>query len=179
MEDKTIYSKIRDNDRDAFNLLVDEYNVALNAFVSHLLKDDSAAEDIVQDVFVNLWFNRKKVDFEIPVRNYLYVSARNLAYNHIRSLRRFREHAQRSSEFDEMAGFHIVEEETTRLLNNAITKLPPRTAEVIRLSLEGLKQDEIAERMDVGVANVKLLKSRGIAKLREILGPMAFLLIGL
>lgn len=177
MAERNSYRKISHDDRTAFESLVSDYHLSLHGFVSRIVQDDVVAEDIVQDVFVNLWLNRRKVDFDSPIGSYLYVSARNLAYRHIRSSQRFRTFAQRLEEPGQTVGTYLVEEETARILMNAIERLPPRTAEVLRLSMEGLKQEEIAEKMNVTVANVKLLKARGIVKLREILGPLAFLLV--
>ncbi len=78
---------------------------------------------------------------------------------------------------DEQTVLFMIEEESRRLLHTAIMELPSRTAQVIRLSLEGLPQGEIAAVMGVSLANVKALKSIGIKKLREILGPMSVLLV--
>lgn len=70
----------------------------------------------------------------------------------------------------------VVEEEKYRLLSEAINQLPPRTANVIKYSREGMSQEEIAKKMEITVATVKLLKSKGIKKLKEILGPLSFLI---
>lgn len=177
MDDETIYYKIRDDDRRIFNGLVCEYYVSLHVFLFNILRDNAVAEDLVQDVFVNLWLNRKKIDFETPIINYLYVSARNLAYNHIRSEKRFRKHTQHLAERDSFVSMYFIEEETTRLLMNAIEQLTPRTAEVIRYSLDGMRQEKIAEQMEITVATVKYLKADGLKQLRKILGDAKYILL--
>lgn len=177
MDDKTIYHKIMDDDRRIFNGLVREYQLPLSAFLFNMIRDHAVAEDLVQDVFVNLWLNRKKVDFDTPIINYLYVSARNLAYNHIRSEKRFRNHTQHLAESDHSAGVYVIEEETTRLLMNAIAQLTPRTAEVIKYSLDGMRQEKIAEQMEITVATVKYLKADGLKQLRKILGDAKYILL--
>ncbi len=65
--------------------------------------------------------------------------------------------------------------ETARLLNEAIDRLPEGTAQIIRLSLDGFKQEQIALRLDISLATVKAQKGKGILKLREILGPLSAL----
>ena len=52
-----------------------------------------------------------------------------------------------------------VEEEATQLLMQAIAKLPARSAEVIKLSLQGMRQEKIAEQMDITIFTVKALKA--------------------
>jgi RNA polymerase sigma-70 factor (ECF subfamily) len=63
----------------------------------------------------------------------------------------------------------VTEFETARLLYETLQNLPERTAEVIKLTLDGFRQEEIAERMGIAVSSVKTLKSSGIGKLREIM----------
>ena len=79
--------------------------------------------------------------------------------------------------FEQKAGLWVIEEERYRLLSEAIKQLPPRTATVIGYSCDGLSQEEIARKMGITVATVKLLKSHGIQKLKKILGPLSFLLV--
>ncbi len=166
MDKSHLYREIKNDNREAFNALVCSYNKPLHAFAYRIVRNREAADDIVQDVFLGLWINRRKVDFDIPVENYLYVSARNLAYNHLRSVRRLAERLQRIPTEEDSDGYMILEE-ANRLLSEAIGSLPPRMAETLWLSLEGLKQEEIARRMEVTVANVKRLKAVGIEKLKK------------
>lgn len=175
MELDTLLQEIQKDNREAFNELVLLYNESLNAFAFNILKNKEAAEDIVQDVFVNLWLNRKKITFGESTKSLLYVSTRNLVYNYIRSAKRENERYKHLAEENETSTLnYIIQEEALRLLNESIEQLPPRMAEVIRLSLEGLKQEEIAEQMEVTVANVKRLKALGIEKLKKSLGALSY-----
>lgn len=177
MELETLLLEIQKDNRKAFDELVLKFNESLNAFAHHFVKDKEAAEDIVQDVFVNLWLNRKKITFGESVQSLLYVSTRNLAFNYLRSSRRENERykhlADQEQTSDTTTLNYMIQEEALRLLDESIAQLPPRMAEVIRLSLEGLKQDEIAQQMEVTVANVKRLKSLGIEKLKNSLGTLS------
>lgn len=175
MELDTLLQEIQKDNREAFNELVLRYNESLNAFAFNILKNKEAAEDIVQDVFVNLWLNRKKITFGESTKSLLYISTRNLVYNYIRSAKRENERYKHLAEENEISTLnYIIQEEALRLLNESIEQLPPRMAEVIRLSLEGLKQEEIAEQMEVTVANVKRLKALGIEKLKKSLGALSY-----
>lgn len=174
MELDNLLQEIKKDNRKAFDELVLHFNESLNAFAFNILKDKEAAEDIVQDVFVNVWLNRKKIVFGESTRNLLYVSTRNMVFNYIRSAKRENERYQQFiKENNPTTSNYIIQEEALRLLNESIEKLPPRMAEVIRLSLEGLKQEEIAEQMEVSVANVKRLKALGIEKLKQSLGTLS------
>lgn len=169
---------ISNDDRGAFNSQVSKYYGALNAFVLHFIRDTKAAEDIVQDVFANLWINRHKVDLGVPLKNYLYVATRNLTYNYIRSHKRGRDKLKNVGFDEQDADLFMIEEEVDRILNEALAQLPPRNAEVIRMSLAGTKQQEIADQLGISLATVKSLKSASIKMLKEIIGPMAVMLFG-
>lgn len=175
MDDKTLFERVTRDDTDAFGDVMSRYAPALYSFAHRIVGECQAAEDITQEVFMNFWIRRRKLDAGPSLRNFLYLSVRNSALNHIRMQKNHTLHTD-LYRLEQTMGLFVVEEETYRLLAEAVDKLPPRTAEVIRLSMEGLRQEEIAERMGVTVANVKLLKARGIQKLREILGPLSFIL---
>ena len=161
-------------DFTALEALFKRFYKPLRAYAFRFVNDKDLSEDIVQDVFVNLWLNRKKITFGESTKSLLYVSTRNLVYNYIRSAKRENERYKHLTEENESSTLnYIIQEEALRLLNESIEQLPPRMAEVIRLSLEGLKQEEIAEQMEVTVANVKRLKALGIEKLKKSLGALS------
>ena len=173
-----LFPEIQKGNTQAFNTLVIAMGETLKAFAYDILKSKETAEDIVQEVFVNLWINRKKLNANSSLKNLLYVSTRNLALNHLRSVKRENErYRQFYEETAASADEYWIQEEALRLLQEAIEQLPPRTAEVLRLRLQGLKQKEIAQQMNVSVANVKRLQALGITKLKQILGPLAYFVI--
>ncbi len=63
----------------------------------------------------------------------------------------------------------MIEHEVVRVLHETIESLPPRTAEVMKLTLGGLKQEEIGVEMGISLASVKTLKAAGIRKLGAML----------
>ncbi len=164
------------NDRRVFNAIIDEYYGPVLVFAMRIIGNGYIAEDMVQDAFACLWAHRGKVNDRIYARNYLYSVVRHSAADYFRTLKKQ----------NEGAGFHIPEPEdfsadfiraeTLRLLHEAVETLAPRTAQVMKLSLDGMKQDEIAERMGITVATVKSLKADGIGKLKKLLGPAVWLL---
>ena len=68
-------------------------------------------------------------------------------------------------------------EEIYRQLFLAIDKLPPRQREVFLLCMEGKKNKEIAELLQISAETVKMQKRRAISRLREQLAPMALALL--
>lgn len=170
MESGKDFQNIASGDRRAFEALVDTYQVALVAFAFDITGDRGEAEDIVQDVFVRVWLKRREIEFGSDIRNFLYLTTRYYAYNRLRAARSLESHLAKIGEgavpdpLDSM-----VEHEVARILHETINSLPPRTAEVMRLTLRGLKQEEIGVEMGMALTSVKTLKSAGIRKLREML----------
>ena len=68
----------------------------------------------------------------------------------------------------------LVEEESNRLLFNAINTLAPQSAAIIQLSLQGLKNEEIARELSISENTVKVLKYRSLKKLRQLLHHRIF-----
>ncbi|MCL2561267.1 MAG: sigma-70 family RNA polymerase sigma factor [Rikenellaceae bacterium] len=171
MDDNVLLQKIQTGDRNAFDILAGRYYVPLSVFAVKLTGSRDVAEDIVQDAFIHIWEKRKILITVSHMRNYLYLITRNYSVDYLRSSSRTRPLNDSYKELkSEDISAEYIRTEASRLLYEAIDQLPPRTAEVIRLTLEGIKQEQIAEEMGITVATVKLLKSRGIAKLKEILG---------
>ena len=95
---------------------------------------------------------------------------RNQALNLIRDRKRSSQHFQSLPEEEENNFFNIlVEEESNRLLFNAINTLAPQSSAIIKLSLQGLKNEEIARELSISENTVKVLKYRSLKKLKQLL----------
>lgn len=170
MKDQELLQSISNNRKDAFELLVRRYYVPLCSFVHHIVQDEHSAEDIIQELFLKFWLNRLKLPSDLLVKEYLYTGARNAALNHIRSIKRRDSHHQKYATEDNLFfENYVIEEETNRLLYEALQKLPPRSAQIMQLTLEGLKMEKIAEDLSISIHTVKTLKYEALRKLRKSL----------
>lgn len=165
---KTLLAKIRKGDKAAFEQLFNLYYTTLSVFAAHIVNSKEDAEDIVQDVFAKIWIQRNQLEKIDSLKEYLFTSVRN------NSLTFLRNHKHKSEELQELPleediVSYMVEEETNRLLLQAVSTLPKRSAEVINLGLQGKKMDEIAQYMGISINTVKTLKYEGIQKLKNIL----------
>ncbi|HKI90120.1 MAG TPA: sigma factor, partial [Draconibacterium sp.] len=75
--DKILFEKINKNDVKAFETLFHRYYKSLCLYAAKIIKNDSAAEEIVQDLFVKLWEKRNTLEIKISVKNYLVRSVKN------------------------------------------------------------------------------------------------------
>ena len=176
MDDKTLIEKISNGDRQAFDILTERYYDSLCAFAFRIVKSHETAEDVVQDSLMNLWINRKNISEFSHGKTYLYSIVKNFSLSHLRAEARRKSLSYAPDMVQEDFSRFFIEQETYRMVTEAIAQLPPRTGEVIRLSLEGIRQEKIGEQMGITVSTVKALKADGIKKLRKMLGPLSILL---
>lgn len=178
MEDKIILKQILQGDKTAFENMIQRYYTTLYAFATHIVKDQENAEDIIQELFVKIWTNRKNLGTVESLKDYLFICTRNLSLTFLRNRKRLENHLKQMP-YEEAGNIssYVIEEEHNRLLFEAIRLLPPRSSEVIRLSLNGLKQEQIAEQMNISIHTVKSLKYEAIQKLKDILEPLIYLFL--
>lgn len=151
---------VRD-DVGAFDALYHKYHNAVFANIFKLIKQQEAAEDVLQDVFTALWVNRKKIDREKTVAGWLFVVSYNKAIKYLH--RTVREKIL----FPREAGPDITEssdrerevehvEYQFNLINEAIENLPPQKKRVFTLcKLEGMTYEEAARIMGISPHTVK------------------------
>ncbi|WP_139956738.1 sigma-70 family RNA polymerase sigma factor [Flavicella sediminum] len=158
---------IKDNNlKQVFNKHYQSLVLYANRFL--FLKDE--CEDLVQDVFVNLLEMEKTFPNDISLKVYLYKIVRNKCLNvikHNKVKTKYAENAIHLIEDDNLFLKQMVEQEIVYQLYNAIEILPKRKKEIIKLSLRGYKNLEIAEELDIKIQTVKTLKSQSYKILRE------------
>lgn len=156
--------------RSDLKQIFNTYYEALVQFANRFLFLKDECEDLVQDVFINLWEKENTFPDKISLKVYLYKAVRNKCYNvikHNKVKNKYAETTIQSLEDDNLFLKQILEEEIVRQLHKAIEILPKRKKEIIKLSLKGLKNDEIAEELDIKLQTVKTLKSQSYKILRE------------
>ena len=123
--------------------------------------------------------NYGKLEMIFQVKAFLYTAVRNKALNELEHSKVVFEYAQKVIEKKKDSFFHdaVVEEETYRILAEAIDKLPDQMRAIMRLAMEGKKNAEIAEQLNVSVETVHTLKKIAYKKLRIYLKEYYYFLI--
>ena len=137
------------------------------------------AEDVVQEVFVRLWEKRGELKSVQNLEGYLLLSVKNRCLNYLKHEEVERRHAeillQEQDEEDE--DYRLMREEMYRALHRAVDELPERCRQVFELHLQGKKNEEIAQVLELSVETVKTQKKKAMYFLRERLGKSYYLLI--
>jgi RNA polymerase sigma-70 factor (ECF subfamily) len=156
------------DDKKYFQSIFVEYYAPLLGFSNKFISNKTEAEDIVQEVFVNLWENRSKYYNVESISSYLYMSVRNKAYNHIRDNKNITK-----TDYDNLGLLDknveelIIEDESVRLILKELESLPSRCKDIFHLSLLGLKSRDIAEELNIAIETVKKQKQRAKKLLKE------------
>jgi len=148
---------------DDVRSLYETHGRALLAYASALMRDPSAAEDVLHQVFLNLLKGRVAIDGE-PAR-YLFRAVRNRALNHIRGQSKEVELADAGAWLESPDG----SKETALALQSALNALPAEQREVVVLRVWGqLTFEEAAEVIGVSPNTAASRYRYGLAKLKEI-----------
>lgn len=149
--------------------IFDTYYASLVQYANRFLPISDECEDLVQDIFVNLWEKENTFPNDLSLKIYLYKSVRNKCFNvikHNKVKNKFAESIIQTLEDDSLFLKQILEEEIVTHLYKAIEVLPVRKKEIIKLSLKGFKNNEIAEALNIKLQTVKTLKSQAYKILR-------------
>lgn len=166
-------------DEQEFHNIFKEYYAALCSFAFQYMEDADMSADIVQDVFAKLWQIRDDFFYLHQVKAFLYTAVRNHALNELEHSKVAHEYEQKiiAKKADAFFRDAIVEEETFRILSEAIEKLPTQMRAIMQLVLEGKKNAEIAERLNVSPETVHTLKKVAYKKLRAFLTDYYYCLL--
>lgn len=134
---------------------------------------------MAQEAFIKLWQGKEAFDKENAMKGYLYMVTRNSCLNHIRHNKIVSDYAIQNMEKELFFRDNILEEETYYEIHRAIDNLPSQGKRIIKMSMKGLKNPEIALRLNVSINTVKSVKSNAYRLLRMQLqeAVMVFLLL--
>jgi RNA polymerase sigma-70 factor (ECF subfamily) len=167
----------RDRSGDELRELYRRYAGELFGFATSALGDREQAEEVVQDVFAQLWRHAGEYDQRrASVRTWLYAIARNRIVDaHRRAAARPKRAGQEEHSPDNAAEIDAALDQAVLRwqITAALARLSPAHREVIRLAhYGGLTMREIAERTGIPLGTVKSRTSYALRSLRLILDEM-------
>lgn len=185
-EDSTVVTKadiesLRAGSYQAYDKIYLAWHKPIYTMLRHLTGSQEEAEDITQEVFVNLWEYRGRLDPEKKINTFLYMVAKRAAIDYFRRKRSAGnylntlawEEASRSSS-DSL----VLEKEIELLKEMALSRMPEYRRNIYKLShIEGLNNDQIAEKLNITKESVYTQLSIARKQLRELIQFIIILLI--
>ncbi|WP_220388734.1 RNA polymerase sigma factor [[Flexibacter] sp. ATCC 35208] len=164
--------QLRNDAEPAFNALYQAYSKPIWLRILRLVKDKDIADELLQEVFINIWKNRQQIDLEKSFKAFIYTVAQNLVYNY------FRKNASDSNLLQNLllqSPQHYMnveqlmeERELKRLLDEAIDQLSPqRKRAFILCKVEGRSYGEASKIMGVSIATINSHITQSMQFLKE------------
>jgi RNA polymerase sigma-70 factor (ECF subfamily) len=175
IDDRELLARLRAGDTSAFDAIFRANYALLVRVAEAMLRDRGSAEEIAQDVMLELWRRRESLDLTESVRGYLLQATRNRSLNALRhrAIER-RSEPQLANGISRLPSTDasVREREIEVAIQAAIAELPDRCRQVFELSrIDGLKYAEIASRLGISVKTVEVQMGKALRVLRERLRP--------
>ena len=175
-----LIQQVAQQDREAFSQLYDRFSNLVFTLAMRMLRVRSDAEDLLQEVFVQVWRQAENYSAERGSPEAWIINiARSRAIDKIRSIRRMEKSFVLTDdparvESGENVASSAAESEARLAMNSAMANLPEAQRKVLELAyFDGLTQSEIAERLAEPLGTVKTRMRSGIQRLREIVSSRA------
>lgn len=179
--------KLSKGDEKAFSLLYDCYYTYLNSVALYYIFDRDVANEVVNNVFLNIW--QKRTELLYPIHSYLVQSVKNGCLNNIRAQktneRVLNNHRLQMLEFQEEyinsnpTPLQYVEiQEVEKEIRDAIEKLPEKCKVIYKHYIfSAMSPEEIATKLTISVSTVRVQIKNALDKLKISLKHLITLII--
>lgn len=174
MLDFDIIQRLKEDDKEALTIIYNTHWKPLFISSYNLLKDKELCEEIVQDVFIDLWNHREKLEIRVSLKNYLYACTRYKGFSQLRKKKMIKVDL-----FEDLnKRFYyatpetkIMHEELVSQIDDIVNTLPKKCRIVYKLSRQKqLSHKEIAEKLDISTKTVENHITNALRTLRAALG---------
>lgn len=168
-----LVSRVVEGDEAAFAHLYDRLSPLVYGLILRILRDATQAEDVTQEVFIELWSHADRFDQSRgSARTWAATIARHRAVDRVRNEQAHRDRNDRFAVVNAVADGNpesvTIERNERRLAREALGRLDPRQREAVQLAFyHGLKHTEIAELLGLPLGTVKTRIRTGLLHLRR------------
>ena len=158
--DETLISSIKRNDQKALELLYEKYYHSLCNFAFNFVKSTEVSEEVVSDIFLNIWLKRTELNIQSNCKSYLFIAVKNQSLNYLNKNKVKYE----KLEILDKAG-HVTEKsayskiyytEFEKEIEQILQRLPTQRRIIFKLNrIDGLKYIEIAKILSISVNTVQ------------------------
>ncbi|MDR1814539.1 MAG: RNA polymerase sigma-70 factor [Tannerella sp.] len=178
ISEQELIQELKNGSQQAFNRIYYMYARRLYAFCLQYTKLREDAEEIVQDVFVQLWKSRETIRQDETLRPLLFKIAHNSLINAYKSTLNspiYEDYVNYTDTLADDDNYHRLEyKEFVEQVKKVMSRLPETQRKVIELSrFEGLTNAEVAERLSLSMQTVKNQLSLGLKALKAMLAKIA------
>ena len=147
-----------------------DFNKELKGFILQKVRDESVADDILQDVFIKIINNEDKVSKANSLQQYIYGIARNAVYDHFRNTTYTENFDEIKEPFSEKESESLNTTIAECCIKPFIKQLPGKYQTALhKTEFEGLSQKDLAKKLNISYSGAKSRVQRGREKLKEMI----------
>jgi len=171
INDRNILKQLRKGDIKSFESLFHQFHKGMSLYSISLLKNEMLAEEVVQDVFYNIWKNRNEFNLNSNWQSYLYKSVYNNSMMQIRKNKKeIRVEDEYLANIEDMKPDPSIEMdlgELNKTIESTLKLLPERTRNIFKMSrFQGMKYNEIAIKLAISVKTVEANMGKALKAFR-------------
>ncbi len=179
LDDRELLAQLSIGNRRAFDSLYDKYWRQVFNHAYKRLGNESDAQDIAQDVFVQLWSRGSQTVIEnLPA--YLYIAVRNGVFKYLEKEKKYDSLSDAALEIENLhhrADSNVLYSEFIRSFNKLVDNLPTQQRIIFKMRFEeGFTTDEIATELQLSVKTVRNHLGRALASLKEVLISLSIII---
>ncbi|SMO33667.1 RNA polymerase sigma factor [Solitalea koreensis] len=171
---KQLLTRLKQGDESAFNALYKAYSKPLYLRILRMVKNAEDADELLQELFIKLWDNRRSIDLEKSFQSYMYTIAQNLVYNYFRKIANdqtlIKSLLANATDYYLNAQDLLENKEISILLQRAIDQLTPQRKQAFQLcKIEGKSYEETAALMGISTATVNSHMTKSFQSIKDYL----------
>lgn len=176
--DVHLLDQLRKGDEKALEELYERYWEQLFISAYNLVKNREICEDILQEIFIDLWNKRERLEIRVSLKSYLYTCTVYKVYDYFRKNKKIIK-IELLEDFDKRIQTsdpesRMIHEELVSHVNNAIDSLPEKCRIIFRLSRdEQLSYKEIADKLNISVKTVEAQITKALKILKSTISNIA------
>lgn len=167
-----LFEKIKQGDIELFEILFEKYYQPLCNFAFLFLKNEPLSQEVVSDIFVNIWMKKENIEIHTSLKSFLYQSTRNAVISSLRKknpqfVRDFQDDISTDIQTPETI---LLDREFENAMQDLIGELPKMSGLVLRMKkIDGLRYKEIAEVLNISEKTVENHITQAIKKMRKFI----------
>ena len=155
-----------------FKAFFETFFIPVYTLIQRYTGERELSRDFTQEAFVRVFEHWGEFETEENAKAFLYTVARRIYLDHCKHQKIENQYQNRVNE-EELEEYdflkEVTQQEVSRILYEAVDKLPSQTRSIILLNLKGFNNTEVAERLGVSVNTIKSLKKSAYVTLRTLL----------
>lgn len=180
MTETEVIKLIAQDDQNAFHWLFCRYHPRVFNFIRALVKEETSAEDLAQEVFIKIWTHRNSLPKVLSFEAYLFGIARNAVKDHIKGLTVKHGHLNKYSLRQEICDRfedEFIAKESEQIVREIVNRMPEQRKRIFEMSrYKGLKNEEIALELNITKKTVENHINMALKEIRHLLLPLIIII---